>query len=453
MMHKRMSGRWGKAVFRMICGALLCVEIGFLQTGPAEGAGLAPRGSRTGLFHVYDALTCSFCHTVHYSEGGTTPQNADIGGPFQKLLIKRSTTDLCLGCHAEPAAQLFGAPMVMTLNGTNPALASRAMPAGDFYYSNVNPANGHNPTWTNGHTSTVLATDPVLAPSFPPSPPGLDIVWTEPNWDCTTCHGAHNRFGAEITAWRQLRRTINGVVHTGSDTVALGVELDGGDQGATTVGYEPIASNSRGYIDGTSYYRKRADGQPLDGADLFAPEGPTNKNVYRGGFSSFCAVCHGAFHGGTETVMDSTSVATSSTGNTAGTTHWLRHPTNVALNGIRYNVAKYTVTVSNSQGTNPNPPGYDWKYPLRRVDGTWTATSPSTAGEVAPTDRVMCLTCHKAHASQYSNSLRWDNAGHAAFLANGELDGYYEASNGDNPAYGCNKCHQKGGASAFSKSF
>ncbi len=428
------------------------------QTGP---------GVNTMLYHSYDGLVCADCHTMHFSEGGTTPTGADAGGPWQKLLKKKTNTDICLGCHTEGSnahTTAFGgalagsgapgwvAPIVKTLDGGDPSAKGIAMPAGDFYFSDVDPAKGHNPSWTNGNQAASMTTDPVLAATFPPTIPGLSTSYIEQDWDCHTCHGMHNRFSGSYTAWRQLKRKINGVVESG-DVSGLGVETTTGNKGATAAGFEPLESNSRGDIQGTSYVNLRKDGDPLEGADLWTPYSATNKNVYRGGFSSFCSVCHGNFHGGTET-SQAGGDPTSSTGNTAiSGPHWFRHPTNVALDGPKYNASKYTVTVTNTQGTNPNPPGYDWKYPLRRVAGTWTVTNVSTAGEVSTSDKVMCLTCHYAHAGPEANSLRWNEAGMAAFIANGATDSYHETSNGDNPAYGCNKCHQKGGAKAFVKSF
>ncbi len=420
------------------------------------------QGVNTKLYHSYDGLVCADCHTMHYSEDGTTPANADAGGPFQKMLKKKATADLCLSCHTQgqntaatawggtlASGQSWSAPIVKTTGGASATSLGIAMPGGDFYWSDNDPAKGHNPSWTDGNQASMMSTDSTLASSFPPTVPGISGSYTEADWDCHTCHGMHNRFSGSYTSWRQVKRKVNGVVHTG-DVSGLGVETTAGNKGATAAGYEPIESNSRGDIQGLNYVATRGDGSALDGADLWAPYSETNKNVYRGGFSSFCSVCHGNFHGGTET--SSTSGWSSSTGNTTGGNHWLRHPTNVPLDGGHgYDAAGYQVTVSNTQGTNPNPAGYDYKYPLRRDGGTWTVTSASTAGQVTNTDKVMCLTCHMAHAGPYANALRWDEAGQPAFIADGATDGYGETSNGDNPAFGCNKCHQKGGHNAYVK--
>jgi len=340
--------------------------------------------------------------------------------------------------------------MVMTTDGVDPANIS--MPAGDFYYSNLDPKKGHNPAYTKGSmataTSKLMAADPDLGST----PPGGAIADSE--WSCHSCHGMHSRFSSGYTAFRQIKRKVNNIVVSG-DVTSFGVENATGNAGATNASYEPIKSNTRGDLGATGlvYTNARKDGQPLQGADLYADLSDTNKNVYQGGFSSFCSACHGDFHGGNGEVEGTDNTKTHVGG------VWVKHPTNVTMvtNSTRkYGMSTYKATVTNAQGNNPNPVGYDWKYPLVKADADFTvqstvasATDPAT---LATTDRIMCLTCHKAHASQFANMTRWNTEEHA-FIANGATDFEGEASIGDNPAYGCGKCHQKGGTAAYVKSF
>jgi hypothetical protein len=411
----------------------------------------------TRLYHSYDGLVCYDCHTIHNSEDGA-PIAAGAGGsigPYARLLKQPTVTDICLQCHLYPASSAFKAPAVMTPNGVLPS--NLALPGGDFYWSGgtgpgAAPRKGHNPGKSLGVQAMTMTSDSALSVS-----PGGSYPTS--NWDCATCHDPHNRFGENVAAWRQLKRKINGIVHTGEETVVAGVESFGGNQGPTTQGYEPIRSNSRGDLRGgvneTNYVNTRKDGNALEGAKLYPPlaESDTNKNVYRGGFSSFCAVCHGDFHGGNVEIRNADN------GKTRAGSAWLRHPTNVTINqstGSKYGIDTYKAVVTNAQGNNPNPSGYDWKYPMVKGDAVFTvktnvasANDPST---LAATDRIMCLTCHKAHASKYENMTRWDTNAHS-FIAAGQQDFTGAVSPGDNPAYGCGKCHQKGGAKAYIKSF
>lgn len=420
---------------------VIMVLLFFLSILPCSSFAFLGTGVKTQLYHSYDGLVCYDCHTIHDSEDGAPVS----GGPYPRLLTLPTATDICIQCHMYPASSAFNAPTVMTFTGNPPATV--AMPAGDFYWSMMYPERGHNPGKSLGVQSAVMPSDAVLTVS-----PGGN--YSIEDWDCTSCHDPHNRFGENVTAWRQVKRKINGVVHTGDETVGFGVETYGGNQGPTTPGYEPILSNSRGDLQngGLDYKNVRKDGNPLEGANLFQKESDTNKNVYRGGFSSFCASCHGDFHGGN----GETRTADNPNTRTGGA--WVKHPTNVAMNeaGSKYGIATYTAVVTNKQGTSPNPVGYDWKYPLVQPTNDFTVKKNiASANDLATAkgeDRLMCLSCHKAHASKYANMTRWDAAAHS-FIANGASDFTGAVSSGDNPAYGCGKCHQKGGTAAFVKGF
>jgi hypothetical protein len=453
---------WSTEMKSVLLGLVILVATATVAFGAAPSSD-GNTGVNTDLYHSYDGLICSDCHTIHNSEDGATVDYAydGVNGPYQALLYRGDFTDLCLSCHMQgqntsataalPRVSDTGwqAPIVMTTDGVVPAGIS--MPGGDFYWSSLDPKKGHNPAYTEGAlggaaTSLFMTADPTLGDT----PPG-GVIDNDDEWSCHTCHGMHSRFSSSYTAWRQVQRKVNGIVVSG-DVTSFGVETSAGNKGTTAAGFEPILSNSRGDVQGTSYVNVRADNNPLEGADLFLPESDTNKNVYRGGFSSFCSACHGDFHGGTG------ETRAADNGNTRVGGAWLRHPTNVKMNesGSKYGIGTYTKQVTNVQGTNPNPVGYDWRYPLIQPDNDFTvkvATASMADGLTAiGDDRMSCLTCHKAHATQYDNMTRWDAQGHA-FLPNAAADMNGAASDGDNPAYGCGKCHQKGGSVAFVKTF
>jgi hypothetical protein len=433
------STRNWQTVFLALCSLEFSTLLFVAAPMRAEG------GADPARVHSDAGLTCTDCHLFF---GDATSQTGDVNGAF---LLKANVTDLCLACHTEGkntphTADLpnledraWVAPIVMTADGGNPAELGVAMPAGDFYWSNRDPGKGHNPAFAGGvPTSQQLAADPVLGTS----PPGGDLAGGD--WSCVSCHGPHSRFDDDISAWRQLKRRINGRVVTG-DVRRYGVENVRSDA-IQDPQLEPLLSNSRGLRQGEEYVASRADGHPLEGADLFRPEGDANKNVYRGGFSSFCAACHGDFHGGQG------ENARAQAGDA-----WARHPSNLELGrSSRYSVAAYTGQVINAQGTSPNPAGYDWKYPLVKADGDFTLRPDLSAagapGTVRGEDRIMCLTCHRAHAAPYENMTRWETRAHS-FIADGERDFTGEPSQGDNPAYGCGKCHQMGGLTAYVKRF
>lgn len=460
-----------KKIYLAVSLVGLTAAVAYATAPGTQSAGKA--GPNTLQYHSYDGLICTDCHTLHNSENGATVNQSGQGGTqLNRELLKRGDwTDMCLSCHTEGSntsstVLLSGventgwvAPPVMSINGTY----TGSMPAGDFYFSKNDAKKGHNPSYTKGADLTGAGTS-LLMPAdatLKALPPGGTSI-TDKEWSCHSCHGMHSRFSDTYSAWRQLKRKVNGKVVTGSETAGT-VETSGGTSGTTTAGYEPIMSNSRGDIQGTTYKFSRADSNPLEGADLMLAESDTNKNVYRGGFSSFCSACHGDFHGGTGETR-ATDNAKTNIGQT-----WQRHPTNVKLNetsivqtnngsstsGAKYGITTYTKVVSNAQSTNPNPVGYDWRYPLVQDNADFTVKSTvaawSNASTALGTSRIMCLTCHKAHASKFDNMTRWDANAHS-FLASGATSDVGDGpAVGDNPAYGCGKCHQKGGAKAFVK--
>lgn len=481
------------------------------------GAGIG--GPLTQQYHSYDGLICTDCHTLHGSENGaavsagtrTNEANGNsstwagfddltVGGGYRELLKKGDWTDMCLSCHKEgnnkastadlPSVESvkygdWTAPIVMTQDGYYKADGTingktYSMPAGDFYYSNMDPKKGHNPAYTKGFSfagegSSKLMRADTLANGgmdLKASPPGGAI--TDGEWSCHSCHGMHSRFSGGYTAYRQIKRNVNGVKFS-TDVTGYGVETKAGDYttGQQAAGYEPLKSNSRGDLrkdtngNWTVYVNKRKgtsdtalDGADLDGADLLALEGDTNKNVYRGGFSSFCSTCHGNFHDGSS-ANGAATVEGGNNGKTEVNSTWVKHPTNISMDQSvstrKYGINTYKKAVKGQQSAvSPNPSGYDWKYPLVQtettgiVGATLDVKSTVAGGTLHNDDRIMCLTCHKAHASQYENMVRWDPNGHA-FIKAGEVDFTGSTTTVDNIAYGCGKCHQKGGADAYIK--
>jgi predicted CXXCH cytochrome family protein len=115
------------------------------------------------------------------------------------------------------------------------------------------------------------------------------------------------------------------------------------------------------------------------------------------GFGKWCSTCHTDFHGddGDTNVND--------------TSDWIRHPTAYALpSGY---ITNYGAT-------------YDITFPLETNNGSASTSTAWTL--VQGNEGVMCLTCHKAHASTNPNMTRWDN------------------SQPSGTGTGCNRCHNKG---------
>ena len=151
----------------------------------------------------------------------------------------------------------------------------------------------------------------------------------------------------------------------------------------------------------------------------FGSESPTSHTAYNSGFSQWCANCHDDFH--------NTSYPTV-----------LKHPSGAAIGGsIASAYAAYNGTSSPTGGV----PASSYLAEVPFEDAAVTTTS--TAGPNGSA-RVMCLTCHRAHASSAADAGRWDfqvtgiaEDGHesGSYTIPNPYDGYQRSL--------CNKCHVK----------
>ena len=117
-----------------------------------------------------------------------------------------------------------------------------------------------------------------------------------------------------------------------------------------------------------------------------ASESNSRHTAYRSGMSAWCGNCHGNFHDNSSNGFEPT----------------FKHKAGEKLGGgIASNYARYNGT------DNPTGGNFSTAY-LAQVpfEDAWV-TSTGTEG---PTDnsRVMCLSCHRAHASSAPHSGRWD---------------------------------------------
>jgi hypothetical protein len=75
-------------------------------------------------------------------------------------------------------------------------------------------------------------------------------------------------------------------------------------------------------------------------------------------------------------------------------------------------------------GVHPCP--YSPLLPIARKIIT-SYTAPSETVQYNNNDTLMCLTCHRAHASPYNNMLRWDNSAAWDVLPSASCKGCHSA--------------------------
>lgn len=344
---------------------------------------------------------CENCHTMHNSQSGATQVHVGVGAgwnPGTNQLTNGDTfterTQLlrsdCVGCHSATnnTTTIINdgngnkVPIVFNMGGTYPANAL----AGGNFALNTGSANiyGHNVQGISNIDTLAVApgTEVGCGVSCHDSLALSDAATTSPfNYDgisqgnfngCKACHNKVGHHNSSDTSYRFL----------GGHNEGGGVNLVEGKVGGLPAGasYEDpnweVAANSTTH----NFYKK--------------------SGVVKDSMGAFCAGCHQDFHanglgpdvfsgidnGGDDNTDGSIVV------NSAGANPWLRHPTNVnipldplgeyvAMDGAAYNPA---VPVAQDSADLPNQHSIN-------------------AG-----DQVMCLSCHRAHASEYPDALRFN---------------------------------------------
>jgi len=325
---------------------------------------------------------CSDCHTMHYSQNGVST-GYPTGGPFRALTIGS-----CVACHSGTSA-LKGAsneiPVVLRTTAPTGTGPGESLAGGDFYW--VNQGNS-----TKGH-------DVINLPGISGKDTNMPNL-TPPGWAVNATSGF--TFGQVATgegAWSQ-QLTCAGTygchgTHDTTDDYAATRGAHHSDDSMLKPG--TVNEGTQGITVGTSY-RFLAGIHGIEDPDWewTATDGSTDHNEYKGvngnadyttktTISYLCAECHGAFH---------SSIGTASP--------WLRHPTDIRLpSDTAKEYYKYNSgTGSGNLYSVVAPVGRDTLPSSGDPDSTVT---PGSDGSV-----VLCISCHRAHGTEYADLLRWD---------------------------------------------
>jgi len=420
------------------------VKVGFIVLASALLAmGVAPMSF---AFHSGGVAECTGCHSMH------APLSAN------NLLLGTDDSSTCLNCHQNAADTKASSYHISTvdskLTGTGSPL--QRTPGGDFAWlkKTYSWTGYHGPETEAGstHGHNIIAADYGYFVDDKAGSPGGSFPSAQ--LACTSCHDQHSK----------ARRFPDGTI---ADT---GAPIIGSGSYDTSI--LPVGTQAMGI-----YRLLRGNLNPVSNADFtgypvaVAPysynrtEAVTQTRVAYGdatgssngaSWGQWCATCHANMH-------------STKSGN-------LVHPIDEPLSGYSVNYAKY---VSSGIMTGSSATSYlslvpfatnDWKFstlkPLADPASTITGSGPDAA------DKVMCLSCHRAHASGFPEMLRWntesefitavDNTGTVIWPGTDAVGGASKGSNGrtsletaaayyDRPvtvfgAYQrqlCNKCHAK----------
>lgn len=361
-------------------------------------------------FHGGGVAHCDGCHSMHNSA-----DNARKGSATAADLMKGSdASSTCLNCHNGSP----GSYHIATANGTT------LSQGGDFFwvkttYDSPNGRGGFVTSKAENHGHNIVAADFsfVADPTNVTAPGG---TMPSNTLGCTSCHDPHGQ--------------VNGGTANGTAPISVS-----GSYGAAA----PVDGSIRGNFRllGDAGYKQINAAAPI-ATSKNATAGTKSYGAwtnYGTGMSGWCLSCHTSLN-------DNTNM----------------HPTNVSVPNT------YNSYVKTGDFTGTAATAFDSLVPFERgiADGADPAlVADSTMGVVGASDKVMCLTCHRAHGSAFENALRWDGktseyiteagiltpggtaetimaAGAIPYYAGGAaLD--VTAKYGEHQRSLCNKCHAK----------
>jgi predicted CXXCH cytochrome family protein len=362
----------------------------------AVAAAFALGYSQAYAFHSGGVAECGGCHEMHNAA------SADF------LLVATDASSTCLSCHEHAGDTGPSSYHISTaaadLSPTAPP--KQRTPGGDFAWlkrSYADTGIGYNePGDRHGH-NIVAADKGYVADATNTTAPGGGAVLGS-NLGCTSCHDQHS--SARRFADGTWARTGLPIAGSGSyDNSAAPVA------GKNAVGiYRILRAGGSGLSNDAS----------VSGAvfsSMFLAVAPSTYNrteaatqtrvAYGQNSGQWCATCHPNMHSG------------------AGN----YHPVDQAINGFSANYGQY-ISSGIMTGTGAT---FTSLVPFNEATtniatlASHAKNNDSVLAGPAATDQVTCMSCHRAHASGFSDMVRWqienefltkaDSLGNAVYCA------------------------------------
>ncbi|PLX46805.1 MAG: cytochrome C [Desulfobulbaceae bacterium] len=355
-------------------------------------------------FHSGGVGSCNGCHVIHSS----------TSGPTQVLLQASDPSSICLNCHAGSG----GSNSISVLSQDGSALS----PGGDFYWltRNYSWTGGQSPGYRHGHNVAALdynlSSDPVRIKAPGGSYPSARL-------GCTSCHDPHGR-------------SASGPALAGSGSygdvtppgAALGTYRLLGD-----VGYE-AGGSSFGYSFNQPAPVARQSSTARYG------ENDASHVDYGSGMSAWCGNCHAG-------LVNNNHMTGSSS---------FRHPSDANQLLTPAVIDIYNAYVKSNDLSGAIDSAYLQFVPFERGVSDASQLDPVSRRGPGAGAKVMCLSCHRAHASAFGHSGRWDFTAElladshpapadSGATSNDVINSYYgrdiSMEFGTNQGQFCEKCH------------
>ncbi|MBE0568707.1 MAG: cytochrome C [Deltaproteobacteria bacterium] len=384
-------------------------------------------------FHSGGVAECGGCHSMH---------SPAAGGSF--LLVGSDQSSACLTCHEGPTLSGYHVSTSPSALGAGQAPVNRT-PGGDFgwlkkdYTFAIRGSVVNESGATHGHN---IIADDFLYTIDPENATAPGGTFPSAQLACNSCHDPHGQY---------RRLTGNIISKTGAPIMASGSYNGAGNEPTATeaVGVYRLLAGAGYTKDGvtflgvpaakvpSSYNRTEASTQTRVAYGVNTASGHVN-------WGTWCSTCHPGMH---------------SSGNYV-------HPNDESLGSTIASL--YNSYVKTGDATGDIATSFSSLNPFATAgDYAALATASGTTTGPGTSDQVMCLSCHRAHASGFEYMLRWeqeyefitkagtyggtdvtptDNA-----LSRGRTNAEKVASYYDRPATVfatyqrvlCNKCHAK----------
>ncbi|MEW6289050.1 MAG: cytochrome C [Thermodesulfobacteriota bacterium] len=389
-------------------------------------------------FHSGGVAECGGCHSMH---------SPAAGGTF--LLVGTDQSSTCLSCHEHAGDTGPSSYHISTADADMPAGVAplQRTPGGDFgwlkktYNFTVRGTANIEEGQTHGHN--IIAVDKGYAADTVNSvAPGGTFPANQ--LACNSCHDPHGKY----------RRLADGTISkTGAPIVGSGsYDTSAVPAAGSAVGVYRLLAGAGYTKDGVTYNGVPAAKVPSSyNRTEASTQTRTSYGVATTGghatWSNWCSTCHPNMH---------------SSGN-------MVHPVDQGLGSTVATL--YGQYVKSGDMTGAAATSFQSLAPFAQNTSDYTAlaatakNNDSQLGGPGGSDQVMCLSCHRAHASGFEYMLRWNNEGEfityngswpgtdstptVPQFARGRVAAETQAAYYDRPATAfatyqrvlCNKCH------------
>ncbi|MHB1024578.1 MAG: cytochrome C [Desulfobacteria bacterium] len=326
-------------------------------------------------------------HKADTGSGGTTSGNSDA-------LTGSDPGSTCLKCHQKSGEKRPFSYLVATADEDMPSgfPPAQLTPGGDFgwlkksYRWEAGGAGSAGGSAGEGHGHNIVAVEYRFNPDAGRSTaPGGSFP--SGRLSCISCHDPHGKY----------RRLVDGSIGKGGLPIQA--------SGSYDISPDPSGDRAVGVyrlLGGKGYVSSLYDGTPFT-ADPPAAVAPENYNrvedhgdirvAYGKGMSEWCGNCHAGHAAGAVGKM---------------------HPAGINAKFSAVTAANYNAYIASGDLTGNPSTAYSSLVPFEMGTADYTVlkrtagSSGAQTGGPGTSSNVMCLSCHRAHASGWDHAMRWN---------------------------------------------